>query len=162
VVSPCEIVAAGAHLRQRGRFDRVYRSACQLCQRRRVPDEIWSPVKFTVVPVLLECQPVGLMIAYRVAGDRRRSTGPTLAAVTFEAFECDQRIFHESRWQVVFAHPLERLEDLEMMPPGRRPERHMGLDRRATRNAASKLRHHHGVGVGEGEACASPFPHPIS
>src|SRR6516165_12649268 len=43
-----------------------------------------------------------------------------------------------------------------MMPPRSRPEHHMRLDRRTARDAAGKLRYHHGFVVSEREARLGP------
>src|SRR6516165_11215441 len=79
-----------------------------------------------------------------------------LAAIALEPFECDQRVFHESRRQVVLSHLRKRLEDFEMMPPRRRPEHHMRLDRRTARDAAGDFRYHYGFVVSEREARLGP------
>src|SRR4029077_12613782 len=82
-----------------------------------------------------------------------------LATVALETFEREQCVFHEGRRQVVLGHVRHWLEDLEMVPPRRRPEHHMGLDRRATRDAAGELRHHQGFVFGGGEERLRPAAH---
>ena len=87
--------------------------------------------------------------------------GNALAAIAIDAFEPNQRVLHEGRRQVVLDHVGERLEDLEVMPPGGGPEYQVGFDRRAAGDAAGHLRHHDRLVVGERKARARPVAHPI-
>src|SRR6516162_8711490 len=89
----------------------------------------------------------------------RPRAGHGLAAIALDAFERDQRIFHESRRQVVLGHLRQRLEDLEMMPPRRGPEHDMCLERWAPWHAASELRYHQGFVVSQRKVRLRPAAH---